>query len=174
MDSTSNPHGAARSYSQSSDLPNQSDPFARSGRIVEAPRRAGYEAYGSDIVDRGNHLDAMVDFFDCRQSHGNSIVCNPSFHVCRPELIGHALKLANKAAMIWLARRLNAARWLRDTPLARVYFLTPRPSMPPGHVILAGEKPGGGSQDFVWLVWEHGHAGPPELHWLHRDSPGTP
>jgi hypothetical protein len=43
-----------------------------------------------------------------------------------------------KIAMIWLARRLNAARWLQDTPLARVYLLTPRPSMPPGHVILAG------------------------------------
>jgi hypothetical protein len=71
--------------------------------------------------------------------------------------------------VVWLARRLNAARWLAATPLARVYLLTPRPSMPPGHVIAAGEKPGGGTQDFVWLVWDHDYAGAPTLHWLHRD-----
>src|SRR6516164_10949787 len=34
------------------------------------------------------------------------------------------------------------------------------------HVILAGEKPGGGKQDFVWLTFSHGHQGPPKLHWL--------
>ena len=77
----------------------------------------------------------------------------------------------NKIAMIWLTRRLNAARWLQDTPLARIYLLTPRPSMPPGHVILAGEKPGGGKQDFCWLVFECGHAGPPDVRWLHRGAP---
>jgi hypothetical protein len=26
-----------------------------------------------------------------------------------------------------------------------------------------------GSADFLWLVFEHGHVGPPELRWLHRD-----
>jgi hypothetical protein len=72
--------------------------------------------------------------------------------------------------MIWLVPRLNAARWLADTPLARVWLLTPRPSMPPGHVIANGEKPGGGSQDFAWLVWEQGYRGKPELGWLRRDS----
>ena len=71
--------------------------------------------------------------------------------------------------MIWLLRRLNAARWLASTPLSRIYLLSPRPSMPPGHVILAGEEPGGGKQDFVWLVWDHEHQGLPELHWLCRD-----
>jgi|SRR6516225_9194568 hypothetical protein len=39
------------------------------------------------------------------------------------------------------------------------------------HVILAGEKPGGGKQDFVWLTFSHGHQGPPKLHWLCRESP---
>jgi len=62
------------------------------------------------------------------------------------------------------------ADWLADTPLARVYLLTPRPSMPPGQVIEAGEKPEGGKQDFVWLVWRRGYVGPPELRWLHRDG----
>jgi hypothetical protein len=54
--------------------------------------------------------------------------------------------------------------------LTRVYLLTPRPSMPPGQVILRGEEPGGGKQDFVWLVFSQQHKGPPELRWLHRDG----
>jgi hypothetical protein len=98
-----------------------------------------------------------------------NIVTNPPFTQC-DRFVHRALELgSDKVAMIWLARRLNAARWLADTPLARVYLLTPRPSMPPGHVILAGEKPSGGTQDFCWLVIERSHVGPPELRWLHRE-----
>src|SRR5262249_41183991 len=101
--------------------------------------------------------DGLVDFFDCGRIPAANICTNPPFNRCN-EFVLRALELASgKVAMIWLARRLNATRWLQETPLARVYLLTPRPSMPPSHVIAAGEKPGGGSQDFVWLVWEHGH-----------------
>jgi hypothetical protein len=68
--------------------------------------------------------------------------------------------------------RLNAAHWLKGTPLRRVWMMTPRPSMPPGHVIARGEKPGGGKMDYCWLVWEQGHEGAAEIQWLRRD--GTP
>jgi hypothetical protein len=145
------------------------DPAVGIGRVAEAARHAGYITHATDIADRGyEHFDGCVDFLRCDQSRANNIVCNPPFDHC-DRFVHQALALTNgKIAMIWLARRLNAARWLAETPLARVYLLTPRPSMPPGQVILAGEKPGGGTQDFVWLVWERGHNGPPELHWLRR------
>jgi beta-xylosidase len=51
------------------------------------------------------------------------------------------------------------SRWLETTPLRRIWCLTPRPSMPPGAVILAGETPGGGTQDFAWYVWLRGYDG---------------
>ncbi len=66
--------------------------------------------------------------------------------------------------------RLNAAHWLKGTPLARVWLMTPRPSMPPGHVITRGEKPGGGKVDFCWLVWTRGRTAPAEMRWLRRDA----
>jgi hypothetical protein len=139
------------------------------GRIPEAARRAGYRTTATDIVDRGyKHFDGELDFLRSDR-HIENLVSNPPFHFCN-EFTHHALKLAaKKVALIWLTRRLNAAHWLQSTPLARVYLLTPRPSMPPGHIILAGEKPGGGIQDFAWLVFEHGHVGPPVMRWLHRD-----
>jgi hypothetical protein len=147
------------------------DPACGTGRVAEAARRAGYPTIATDIVDRGYpHFDGQIDFFNCERMPAANICCNPPFNVC-DRFVRRALELVTgKVAMIWLARRLNAARWLQDTPLARVYLLTPRPSMPPGHVILAGEKPGGGTQDFCWLTFSRDHKGPPELRWLHRDK----
>ncbi len=99
----------------------------------------------------------------------DNIVTNPPFDNARQFAL-HALKLvARKVAIIFPTARLNAAKWLNATPLARIWFLTPRPSMPPGHVIAAGEKPGGGKTDFVWLVFDRGHNGNPTFGWLHRE-----
>jgi hypothetical protein len=149
------------------------DPACGIGRIVEAARRAGYTTCATDIVDRGYpHFCGCLDFLLCDQPHASNIIFNPPFARCN-QFIRRALTLTNgngKVAAIWLVRRLNAARWLADTPQARIYLLTPRPSMPPGHVIAAGEKPGGGTQDFCWLVFSHKHKGPPTLHWLCRDG----
>ena len=150
------------------------DPACGLGRITEAARRIGYTTYATDIVDRGyRHFRGCIDFLEYDRPHANNVVCNPPFDQC-DRFVRQALNQTSpngKVAMIWLVRRLNAARWLADTPLARVYLLTPRPSMPPGHVILAGEKPQGGTEDFCWLVFSHKHkGGPPTLHWLHRDG----
>jgi hypothetical protein len=147
------------------------DPACGMGRIPDAAQAAGHNVVATDIVDRGyQHFSGKLDFLQADQPRAANLVCNPPFDNC-DAFARHALKLATgKVAMIWLLRRLNAARWLADTPLARIYLLTPRPSMPPGHVIMRGEKPGGGTQDFCWLVWSHGHAGPPEVRWLHRDG----
>ena len=123
------------------------DPACGIGRIVKAARRAGYRTIATDIVDRGcPQFDGVLDFLkDCGRIPAANIVTNPPFTQC-DRFVHRVLELgSDKVAMIWLARRLNAARWLADTPLARVYLLTPRPSMPPGHVILAGEKPSGGT-----------------------------
>ena len=148
------------------------DPACGLGRIIEAARAAGHTTCATDIVDRGyKHFYDCVDFLRCDRPRANNIICNPPFNIC-DQFVRHALILTNgtgKVAMIWLTRRLNAARWLANTPLARIYLLTPRPSMPPGEVILRGEKPGGGTQDFCWLVFSHRHKGPPTVQWLYRD-----
>jgi hypothetical protein len=74
--------------------------------------------------------------------------------------------------MIMPVRKLNAAgTWLYKLPLARVWLLTPRPSMPSGSFISAGGKVGGGTVDFCWAVFEKGWTRHPQLRWLHRDGP---
>lgn len=145
------------------------DPSCGFGTIPDAARAHGLQACGSDLVDRGyRDLDFTEDFLNSNIEIGDAaIVCNPPFHLFE-DFVRKALLMTDRVAMIWLVRRLNAARWLQDLPLATVYLLTPRPSMPPGHVIASGQKPGGGTQDFCWLYFSREHTGAPELRWLAR------
>src|SRR4029077_15019938 len=130
--------------------------------------RAGYKAYGSDIADRG--WDATLQDFLKHHGLHNNIITNPPFDALRP-FTEHALaQAARKVAVIWPTARLNAARWLEGTPLRRIWLLTPRPSMPPGHVISSGGKTEGGKTDYAWLVFEHGYQGAPEVRWLRRNK----
>jgi hypothetical protein len=145
------------------------DPACGFGNIVEAARAHGYSASGRDIVDRGYPGTVVQDFMDCSDRPDN-IVCNIPFDIAA-KFTQHALRLIrNKLAIIFPVARLNAAHhWLERMPLLRVWFLTPRPSMPPGHVVAAGGKAAGGREDFCWIVFSVGHLGPPEIKWLHRD-----
>lgn len=149
------------------------DPCCGFGTIPREASLAGFaHVFATDLVDRGyTGLDRAVSFFefDYPCSFFTNIVCNPPFNIAK-EFALHALTLADKVAMIIPTPRLNAARWLHDTPLKTVWLMTPRPSMPPGYVIAAGEKPGGGKTDYCWLVWERGFKGTPEMKWLRRDG----
>jgi hypothetical protein len=154
------------------------DPACGWGTITTAAVKHGYDVTGSDIVDRRRHgLNSNFsrrDFLTHEPCWSPpfdfSVVTNPPFdHV--EAFARKALSLgADQVAMIMLVRRLNAAHWLRELPLRRIYLLSPRPSMPPGSWIAAGNKPGGGTQDFCWLLFDSGYRGQPQLRWLRRDG----
>lgn len=153
------------------------DPACGWGRIPRAAAAAGYTAIASDIVDRLDRRGLeRVEFHLCNflknspVTSARSIVCNPPFdHI--ESFCARALAIVTyKVAMIVPLRRLPAARWLERLPLETVYLLTPRPSMPPGTWIAAGNIPNGGSQDFVWLVFNKAMTpAAPRIRWLHRD-----
>lgn len=147
------------------------DPCCGFGRIPDAADRAGLIGLGTDIVHRGwRGQKTTIDFLKAEAPLSENIVCNPPFNIAG-KFARHAVSMSHveKVAMVFPTARLNAARWLRETPLARVWLMTPRPSMPPGHTIAAGERPQGGKMDYCWLVWERGHVGAPAIHWLERD-----
>jgi hypothetical protein len=147
------------------------DPACGSGRIVLAARAAGFEAAGSDIVRRDRRFDRQ-DFLTTRRARAN-IVSNPPFGIA-DKFVPHALKLAERKVCMLLpvnwVQGDRRARWLATTPLRRVWFIAPRPSMPPGNGLRPGQKPNGGTTDFCWMVWLRGYDGAPEIRWLHRDG----
>lgn len=148
------------------------DPACGFGRIAESARARKFLVAATDIVDRGyKHFDGAHDFLTHDGVISNTnVITNPPFNIADRFAL-HALKfLPAKVAIIFPTARLNAAHWIQGTPLRRVWLMTPRPSMPPGHVIARGEKPGGGKMDYCWLVWERGYSAEPELRWLRRDK----
>jgi hypothetical protein len=155
------------------------DPACGWGRILKAAIAAGFTPFGADIVDRlQRHKVGRIDFqvrnFLQRPPHDSVevIVCNPPFDRVR-EFCELAVDVVTvKAAMLVPLRRLPAAHWLECLPLQTIYLLTPRPSMPPGFYLAAGNKASGGSRDFCWLVFHKAQktAESPRLYWLHRDG----
>lgn len=148
------------------------DPCCGFGTIIKQALALGLVAYGSDLVDRGWYSPKTPhDFLRPHVEAHDNIVCNPPFNIAQA-FAKRALAVAERrVAMIFPTARLNAAHWLHGTPLVRVWMLTPRPSMPPGHTITAGEKPGGGKMDFCWLVWDKKNfCGDAKIKWLRRDG----
>jgi hypothetical protein len=135
------------------------DPACGIGRIVESAIKAGYIASGSDIVKRSVTRDFEFDYLnDTEPLHYPNIVANPPYRKAR-EFIERALRESRKCAFLLQYGFIFGAdrsKWLRDSPLKRVWIVTPRPSMPPGELILTGGKPGGGRVDYVWAIWERG------------------
>jgi len=150
------------------------DPAAGIGAIVKAAHKKGLRATGADIVDRGAGFPVQ-DFLTCSIEKHNSIVTNPPYTLFR-EFTERALQLARHKVMILIpVARLNTARWLQDHPcLFNILLITPRPSIPPGEVILRGEKPGGGKTDYCWLVFGKCYRGEPYMNWLQREPRVAP
>ena len=146
------------------------DPACGWGTIVTNALIAGHVAAGFDLVDRGWDSTRTPQDFLTYSDQFDNIVTNPPFGIIKG-FITHAVSCSRRnTAAIFPVARLNAARWLQDLPLRKIWLMQPRPAMPPGDYIRAGGKVGGGRVDFCWLVFEHGHTGAPELAWLHRDG----
>jgi hypothetical protein len=113
------------------------------------------------------------NFLRAGRAQAPNIVCNPPFKIAR-EFVKRALELADARLRSCClppgCTGQTRSRWLASTPLRRVYFLAPRPSMPPGPVVMAGHEPSNGLSDFAWFVWHKGYDGAPEIRWLRRDD----
>lgn len=148
------------------------DPACGRGNIVRSAIAAGLSAWGSDIVRRSDYCKVALDFFEHNTHDAANIVSNPPFALAEKFVARALTKARTKVAMLLPANWVQGdkrSRWLQSTPLWRVYFITPRPSMPPGHVVAAGGKPGNGTTDYAWFVWLQGYDGAPDVAWLRRD-----
>jgi hypothetical protein len=149
------------------------DPACGLGRIVSSAQKLGLSSFGSDIVNRGEHCVEERNFFESAPPYDfSNIVSNPPFGVAE-EFVQRAIDLVpmnGKVAMllplVWLSGFSTKRSWLPDSPLYRFYPISPRPSMPPGKVVITGEKVGNGTKDFAWFVWMKGYEGSAEVRFM--------
>lgn len=147
------------------------DPCCGLGTILKNADDAGRIWFGSDIVKRSRWCGDVSDFLECGERYGflpYNIVCNPPFNLADKFALSALSLDAPKVAMIFPTARLHAAHWIKGLPLRRVWLMTPRPSMPPGHIVEAGGKVGGGKVDYCWIVFKRGYVGPTEIKWLRK------
>lgn len=152
------------------------DPAAGSGNIIKTGRGLyGDNIVGTDLVKRADGITGGIDFLlHHDKMRTANIVSNPPFKHCNADakfkFIKACLECASGTIALLLpttwANSRDAAIFLKQTPLKHEFRISPRPSMPPGPVIEAGEKPGGGSIDFSWFVWEHGFESDVTLKWI--------
>lgn len=153
------------------------DPACGGGNIVVSAKAHGYDSDGADIIRRNSHCSWEQDFLQETIEFDN-IVCNPPFKLCDDRKakshpwVSKCLERAKfKIALLLPANWIQGdarSRWLETTPLFRVWFISPRPSMPPGAAIEAGQKPGNGTTDYAWFVWLQGFEGETTIRWLRR------
>jgi hypothetical protein len=149
------------------------DPCCGLGRVLDAAKSAGYETVGNDIKDRGasaRHRFFAADFFTDDYPFPN-VVCNPPYKFSDRFVARAVERSLRKAAVLLRVQWANGgtrSRWLETLPLRSVLMISPRPSMPPGAVVVAGERIGGGRDDYAWFVFERGYAGRPEFGWARR------
>ncbi|HVI92297.1 MAG TPA: hypothetical protein VM659_28665 [Dongiaceae bacterium] len=137
-----------------------------------AVERSGGAIVGSDIAPKAAGIERM-DFFNARCRYQN-LIFNPPYKDAE-RFIRRALDLAEHkvAALVQQQFPFSQTRHslFTETPVARLYFLSTRPSMPPGRLLQAGEiKAKGGKTDYLWIVWDHDHKGPPQSFWLRREA----
>ena len=103
-----------------------------------------------------------------------TIVSNPPYNRAE-EFLGLALERAvSMVALILPLSWISGGKrsdMLAKTPLYKFMPICPRPSMPPGSAILAGQKVGGGTTDFATYVWLKGYRGAPQVEWLRSAKP---
>lgn len=157
------------------------DPACGGGNIVLSAMEAGLDCIGMDVVQRTEAFGSIKqDWLTYDGPAFDNIVSNPPFGLCDDRKTGTypfvekcLQKAERKVALLLPANWVQGdrrSRWLEDLPLRRVYFISPRPSMPPGHVIAAGHKPGNGTTDYAFLIFQQDYDGTPEIRWLRRDK----
>lgn len=140
------------------------DPACGQGNIVRTLIAHGYEASGSDLVDRAGSpgwFKGHADFLGDHALYDDNIVMNPPFFKAKGAEAfirkAHAVAKGKVAAFVdikFLAGGGRANGLYREIPPHRIWIITPRPSCPPGHVLADGSKASGGTADWCWLVWD--------------------
>lgn len=146
------------------------DPCCGRGNIVEAVNafHGAEKAFGTDLVDRfpeglpGWHR-GLLDFLgdEALLRGADSIVMNPPFGKSKlaEAFIRRALRTARYKVAAFVDARFLAGKGRATGLFAercpnRVWYVTPRPSCPPGAYLLEGNTAGGGTADYCWLVYD--------------------
>ena len=154
------------------------DPACGQGNICEAFNRHGSIVVGTDKVRRVNSkpwFNGEFNFMCASYTLAPNIVCNPPFFRGKgtEAFIRKALSIAYGKVAVFASIKFLAGAGRANSLYAehvphRIWIVTPRVSCPPGEYLAGGNKAGGGTDDWCWIVWDQSAPAPafPQLGWL--------
>jgi hypothetical protein len=140
------------------------EPACGDGAICRVLDAYGIPYIATDLIDRGFGQGGQ-DFFQS-DLRATNIITNPPYKLAE-KFVWRALERTDgKVAMLCKLAFLEGAKrrkLFETTPLKSVYVFSKRLSM-----YRNGEKGNyaSGMIAFAWIVWKHGHEGPPTLGWI--------
>lgn len=139
------------------------EPACGDGAICRVLVARGMSVLATDLIDRG-YGEGNHDFLTSPLKADN-IITNPPFTLAQPFIEKSLERTTGKVAMLVKLQFLEGAKrkaMFESTPLKAVYVFSKRLTMTRG-----GQKmKNSGMIAFCWVVFEHGHVGPPTLHWI--------
>jgi len=149
------------------------DPCAGRGTIPTVARRHGFLTFATDLRDRqalgikgvSGGVDFLAPNFTFFEIDARNFIFNPPFG--RGNLARAFIRRALEAKPDFLAVLLPAPMMFGRasnelyvfTKPAFLHPLVPRPSMPPGQLLVEGKvEATGGKEDYFWAVWIAGES----------------
>lgn len=145
------------------------EPACGEGNLSEVLKEYGYNVFSTDLINRSDYPDQVLDFLESSISFDGDIITNPPFKYTN-EFILKALEsipAGNKVAMFLKLNYLSGKRRYREIysqqPPYRVYVFSGRTACSKNNTP-EGFK--GGAMDYAWFIWEKGKQGPTDLRWI--------
>jgi len=143
------------------------EPACGEGHISDELKRAGYEVYSSDLIDRGYGED-YFDFLQSDLDWAGDIITNPPYKYAQA-FVEKALKSirdGNRVAMFLRLQFLEGkarGRFFKSYPPKIVYVSRSRLGCP-----LNGDFSYNRAKAvaFSWFIWEKGYRGDPIIRWF--------
>lgn len=132
------------------------EPAAGCGDMAEVLKKAGYEVYATDLVNRG-YCPAGIDFL-LENMKAQNIVTNPPFNLAY-EFMEKGLELAERSLALLLPIRYlcgkKRSKFFLEHPPAKIIVIPNKISF------LERQNP---MMEFAWYVWDKGAVGT-KIYW---------
>lgn len=149
------------------------EPACGEGNLSEVLKKAGYNVYSTDLIDRG-YQDEILDFLESNRTFDGDIITNPPFKYTNEFILKglESLKPGHKMALFLKINYLSGKKRYKEIyskfPPQRVYVFTGRRACSKNNLPEGFKR--NNAMCFCWYIWEKDKFAPCELKWIDCDA----
>ena len=145
------------------------EPSAGELHLVNAMREVGIDVYATDIIERGQKLDKVMNFMDAEHWEGD-IVMNPPYKFA-VEHIKKAINIIRENDRVFAFLKIQFLeggeryKFFKQFPPKKIYVFSFRvPCFKNGRFDLYDSS----AVAYAWFMWEKGFTGDPIIKWINK------